>query len=381
MPRLVKPRPYYLAQFRGLAERLAAWEEVAQQYYCDGYRRQVPEIVREFFGVVAKPMEAVTAEDADAYVKAKAQLGTGTLRLRLTIVQGFLRFFGLNPKFDLPRSPHRREDEVQRQLLTPADVERVLQVCQRTRDRALVSLLWETALRISEALAVRWTDVDFERMTVFLQRRKGGASQQVPFGDLTAASLIEWRNTTEAGAPEDYVFSALGHLLRRKHPLKRRSMGSLIARLCQRAGLRREQMHPHAFRHSCATYLLAQGMNLRQVQHLLGHSNVAATAIYAHVLESDLTDTYARIHRRTSNVGLKAEGEASKPPEKCPSCGGLRLPYHRVCPCGYDYQSQNPELVEKQTLFMQILQDPEVTRLIEEKLRTIIRKDRALGGD
>jgi integrase/recombinase XerD len=381
MPRLVKPRPHYLAQYPGLPERVAAWREVARQYYCEAYQRELPRIVQEFFDAVGKPMEAVTSEDADTYVKAaKDRLSLGTIRLRLIMVQGFLRFFGLDPKFDLPHSPKRREEEIQRQLLSPADVERVLQVCRTTRDRALVSLLWETALRISEALALRWRDVDFDRMTVFLQRRKGGASQQVPFGDLAAASLIEWRNTTQAGAPEDYVFSGLGSLLQRRKPLTRRGVACIIARLGQRAGLRREQMHPHAFRHSCATYLLAQGMNLRQVQNLLGHTNVTATAIYAHVLEADLTDTYARIHRRTSNVGLKAEGAASKPPQKCPNCGGLRLPYHRVCPCGYDYEAQNPELVEKQSLFLRILKDPEVTRMIEEKLRTIIRKDQE-GGD
>lgn len=148
------------------------------------------------------------------------------------------------------------------------------------RDRALLEVLVATGLRASELLALRWDDVDPDK--VFVRRGKGGRQRYVPLASRAWAAL---RAIKPAGARgSDSVFlNAWGA------PLSRRGLGLLVKRSIRAAGLRGS---PHTLRHSLATRLLNRGMNLRSVQTVLGHAFITTTQVYTHCATNVLVAQY-----------------------------------------------------------------------------------------
>ncbi len=156
------------------------------------------------------------------------------------------------------------------------------------RDRALVEVLYATGLRISEVTDMRLADVVGGPATVRVTG-KGRKDRVVPIGAQARAWL------------ERYVKEGRGQLLgdRTSHALWIGSRGAdMDARSIRRAVRRRTGTFPHAFRHSFATHMLEGGADLRSVQQLLGHVDLATTQIYTAVTRHHLRETYDRTHPR-----------------------------------------------------------------------------------
>ena len=136
----------------------------------------------------------------------------------------------------------------------------------------------------------RWVTSDI------IIRGKGGKERLCPLGRPALEALADWLATrskekTPARA-EDYVFpsrGASGHLTRRR-------LGQLLEGLAAEAGLDPARVHPHALRHAYATHLLQGGADLRAVQMLLGHADIATTQIYTHVLTDELQELLETAH-------------------------------------------------------------------------------------
>lgn len=161
------------------------------------------------------------------------------------------------------------------------------------RDRALLAVLYGCGLRASEASGLRIGDLDFD--DGFLRiRGKGNRERLVPFGTFAAEPLSAYlegpRLRAERRGTSDHVF-----LNRRGGPLSRMGVWSVVRRAARRAGLER-QVHPHTFRHSFATHLLAGGADLRSVQAMLGHQSISTTQIYTHLDRRQLTEIHRRHH-------------------------------------------------------------------------------------
>jgi len=166
--------------------------------------------------------------------------------------------------------------------LSRAEIERLLNAPDSIRDRALLETLYSCGLRISEALALRWPDVDMIAHTVHVRHGKGDKARLVPMGEVAAEKLGRWKmeheNSRIFELSRQYVWEILQHYKR-------------TARIHKAIG-------PHTLRHSFATHLLEGGADLRVIQELLGHAEIGTTSIYTHVSPKRLKKTHRRCHPR-----------------------------------------------------------------------------------
>jgi len=202
-------------------------------------------------------------------------------------------------------------------VLSADEVARVLALLQGEQ-RLLAQLLYGTGLRIAEALQLRVKDVDFECRTLVVRCGKGGKDRAVmlpatlvpALHDQLARAQVLWAADAQAGRGGVFMPDALDRKypqagaqwawfwvfpqadlsvdprsgVQRRHHLHDQSLQRAFKRAVARAGIDRPAT-PHTLRHSFATHLLQAGVDIRTVQALLGHADVATTMIYTHVLE------------------------------------------------------------------------------------------------
>ena len=182
--------------------------------------------------------------------------------------------------------------------LSPGEVERLIEAAAGTtprslRDRALVELLYGAGLRVSEAVGLERGAVDLEGRLV-RTIGKGSKERVVPIGREAVESL---RRYLARGRPFlDTRHRPEVFLNARGGALTRAGAFLILRRLAGAAGLEPERVHPHLLRHSFATHLLEGGADLRSVQEMLGHADLATTELYTHVSDRRRRELYFRAH-------------------------------------------------------------------------------------
>ncbi len=167
------------------------------------------------------------------------------------------------------------------------------------RDRAIVEVLYSTGLRVSELTALRVADLDLDR-GILRVTGKGNKTRLVPMGEPCVAALREWLNgprrmlldRSEQGRtqPPRAVF-----VTARGRGMTRQAVWKNLKRDAYRANVS-PATSPHKLRHSFATHLLDRGADLRAVQTMLGHADVATTQVYTHVSRARLKQRYDELH-------------------------------------------------------------------------------------
>lgn len=172
------------------------------------------------------------------------------------------------------------------------------------RDRAMLSLMYAAGLRVSELISLTLGDVDRARGIVSALG-KGKKRRLVPLGEVALdhlAAYLEARGAESSAKAARLGASSVkvSQLLfpsPRGGKLTRQAFWKIVGRTARGAGLR-GHVHPHQLRHSFATHLLSGGADLRSVQTLLGHANVATTEIYTHVSQDRVRQAYRKAHPR-----------------------------------------------------------------------------------
>ena len=160
------------------------------------------------------------------------------------------------------------------------------------RDRAIMELLYSSGLRLSELLHLEVTDLDLKDATVRVTG-KGRKTRVVPVGRHARHALQQWLQIRATLAP---LASAL-FLNRRGTRLAPRTVQQRLQQWGSKRGLPM-RLHPHMLRHSCASHVLESSSDLRAVQELLGHSDIATTQIYTHLDFQHLARIYDDAHPR-----------------------------------------------------------------------------------
>ena len=165
------------------------------------------------------------------------------------------------------------------------------------RDRALLELMYACGLRASEAIGIEVSDVDLD-LAVLRARGKGSKERVVPIG---RAAVEAVRIYLERGRPALVHGGIVAQLFVnfRGEPLTRQGLYKIVRRHAAAAGLA-DRMSPHTLRHTFATHLLAGGCDLRSVQEMLGHADVATTQLYTHLSSERLKDVYFKAHPRAT---------------------------------------------------------------------------------
>ncbi|NPV90370.1 MAG: site-specific tyrosine recombinase XerD [Firmicutes bacterium] len=163
------------------------------------------------------------------------------------------------------------------------------------RDKAMLELLYTTGLRVSELISLNLDDVNLENG--FLRcMGKRSKERVVPVGRVAVGWLQEYLSRARGKLTPDQEQNALfiSHLGTR---MTRQGFWKLIKGYARSAGITKE-ITPHTLRHSFATHLLEHGADLRSVQEMLGHANIATTQIYTHLTRSHLVDMFKKSHPR-----------------------------------------------------------------------------------
>jgi integrase/recombinase XerD len=191
------------------------------------------------------------------------------------------------------RLPHvLSRDEVRKLLGAPVGTEPAA-----LRDRALLEIMYACGLRASEAVDLDVSDVDLDA-GVLRARGKGSKERLVPVGRQAVAALCAY---LARGRPKLVGERAETRLFvnHRGSGLTRQGLYKIVQRHARTAGLA-DRMSPHTLRHTFATHLLAGGCDLRSVQEMLGHADIATTQIYTHLSAERLKDVYFEAHPRAS---------------------------------------------------------------------------------
>ena len=165
------------------------------------------------------------------------------------------------------------------------------------RDRALLELLYGTGVRVSEAVGIGLEDLDFDEELI-LVTGKGSKQRLVPIGNSLRRALETYLGTGGRSEFANAKRSSALFLNARGGRLSRQGVDLIVNRRALLAGVRREQVSAHVFRHSCATHMLAHGADIRVVQELLGHASIATTQLYTAVSVSSLRREYLNAHPR-----------------------------------------------------------------------------------
>jgi len=218
-------------------------------------------------------------------------------------VKTLLRFFhreGYTPdliQFEMPRLAKKRLP-----VLTPEQLEQVIDACPSKRDRAIVIFLADTGLRRVEVLALNWSDIDFKTGLVRVRKGKGNKARSAVCSPTTRRALLAYRRTLKS-RPLDNDPLFLSRLGGR---LSKDGINQFFYHLAKRTGI---HVTAHALRRTFVILSLRAGMDVLHLQALLGHASLVMVQHYAQMVDDDLLLSH-RAHSPIENLArLRNSGE------------------------------------------------------------------------
>jgi integrase/recombinase XerD len=207
------------------------------------------------------------------------------------------KFLALNPvkDVDIPKTGQALPD-----IMSVSEVAALLDAIDTThprelRDAAMLEIMYGAGLRVSELICLKTPDVNLEAGTVRVTG-KGSKQRMVPLGSKAAAITAQWKDQVRPRMLRN-ITSPFLFVARAGKPMTRQGFWKIIKKYAARAGIFRN-ISPHTLRHSFATHLLEGGADLRAVQVMLGHADIATTQIYTHVSRDYLVRMHQAFHPR-----------------------------------------------------------------------------------
>jgi integrase/recombinase XerD len=306
---LAEPVPTYLAALQA--------EQGVSPHTLAAYRRDLADFLT-FLGP-ARGVATVTPDDVVAYLGALRARGlrASSVARRQSSLRGLYRYLVRDAGLALDPTELIERPRVSRPLpktlsrhAAGALVEGPDTTSARgLRDRTLLEVLYATGMRASECLGLRTEDVNLTAGYVVCTG-KGRKQRLVPLG----AEAVAWvRAYLERGRPEHTRRHDGGRLFvnPRGGALSRQSLWTIVRRAARRAGVT-NRVSPHVLRHSFASHLLEGGADLRAVQAMLGHADIATTQIYTHLPSEALKRMYREFHPRAQAPRAQAPGGKSR---------------------------------------------------------------------
>lgn len=248
-------------------------------------------------------IENIKYHDITDYLKElnTLKLKPQSIAHSITVIRNFHKYFVKIGDLENDVSKSIDHPKLRKQLpvtLSIQEVDQLLDIETKTpfdyRNKAMLELIYGTGLRISELLSLTLNDIDSINCTVRCMG-KGRKERIVPINDFIIKSLsgyLEVRNELEKTEHHNQLF-----LNNHGKPLTRQGFFKVLKRLLMEKGLN-TNVSPHTLRHSFATHLLENGADLRVIQEMLGHSDIATTRIYTHISNKKVQKDYEDFHPR-----------------------------------------------------------------------------------
>lgn len=234
-----------------------------------------------------EPKEIPTQVIKEWLLEAKT---INTRKHRLCAVKSFYELtVGMPNKID--RIPYPRSEKKLPIVLSQDEVQRMFNVCQNTKHKVILAILYSCGLRAGELINLKWQHIDRSRMIINIIAAKGNKDRQV----MLPAELIPLLEKYYFEyKPQQYVLNGQSDL-----QYTARSVGEVIKQLAAKAGINK-RVYTHLMRHCSFTHMLESGTDLNLIQRLAGHNSVKTTAIYAHLSHNLIS----KINSPIKNISL-----------------------------------------------------------------------------
>lgn len=275
-------------------------ERKASPHTIEGYRRDLDKLLRYMQKLQISAFEQLQPHHMRGFVAAEHRGGLSPKSLQRLLSSCRSLFRQLTREGLLMHDPVAgvRGPKVHRKLPQVLDVDETTALVEgdgnddalSVRDRAMLELFYSSGLRLSELTGLRWLDLDLDAGEVRVLG-KGSKTRIVPVGRHAVAALRAL-GEAEGRAPDSAVFRG-----RQGAPISPRTVQARMKTLALRQGFAKH-VHPHLLRHTFASHMLESSGDLRAVQELLGHADIATTQIYTHLDFQHLAKVYDAAHPR-----------------------------------------------------------------------------------
>lgn len=294
MKYLIKDFEFYLTNEKGSSKNtITSYLRDLNQYA----------LFLEKYHEIKKP-DQITRKHLENYMKTlKAKVTAKTQARKLTAIKSFHHFLILEREVDEDITKSFQAPKVEKSLPKVLSIEEVLRILKEVdfnkpmglRNAALLELIYGSGLRVTELLDIKMEDIHLAHGYIIVHG-KGNKERIVPISDMAMSAM---RSYITKSRPEllgkektSYLF-----LNQQGSRLSRQGFFKLLKKLAHDAHVETE-CSPHTLRHSFATHLLENGMDLRTLQTLLGHEDISTTQIYTHINQKRIKEIYQQAHPR-----------------------------------------------------------------------------------
>lgn len=264
--------------------------------------------VSRFATWLGRPPDTATDEDLRRYQIEQTETGFGASAMNTAV--SALRFFYTRTldRPDLTRKLHRvKHPRALPTVLSREEVTRMLDATTSIKHQAILSVAYGAGLRASEVTKLKVRDIESERMLLRVEYGKGGRHRNAMLAQDLLVLLREWWKVGRKQGvmhPDGWLFPGMHYL----KPICYRQVHRIAAEAAHAAGITK-RVGPHTLRHSFATHLLEDGVDIRIIQVLLGHAQLTTTSLYTRVA----TRTVKAVVSPLDRLGMLPSSQASPP--------------------------------------------------------------------
>jgi integrase/recombinase XerD len=294
MKYILKDYEYYLKKEKGSSKNtISAYVRDLEQY----------RLFLEKYHQVKKPSH-IQKKHIEGYLKSlDKRVSSKTIARKLTAIKSFHHFLALEKEVDIDITKDFSTPKSSKTLPKVLSIDQVVSLLEQVdkdsdlglRNKALLELIYGSGLRVSELLDIQIEDIHLNQSYVIVHG-KGSKERMVPISDMANIALRKYMADARPNLLKDRKITHV-FLNQNGQKLSRQGFFKVLKKLALDAGIDSE-CSPHTLRHSFATHLLENGMDLRTLQTLLGHEDISTTQIYTHISQKRIKEIYKKAHPR-----------------------------------------------------------------------------------
>lgn len=178
--------------------------------------------------------------------------------------------------------PYCRKENKLPIVLSIEEIQSMFDVCENKKHRLILALLYSCSIRASELINLKWSHIDRSRMIINVVQGKGKKDRQVGLNDKLIALLTEYYKEFKS---VEYVLNGQS----KRPQYSKESVLQVVKKLARKAKIENKRIYTHLIRHTSATHMVEDGIDINLIQRLLGHSNVKTTNIYLHISHNHIS--------------------------------------------------------------------------------------------
>jgi len=270
-------------------------DDMTARRFSEATRRDYARHVRNFEAFLGRSPDTASREDLRDYQLhvAEQKIGAATVNSAVAALRFFFTVTLERP--DLVRHlTSVREPRKAPVVLNQEEVVRFLEAAPGLKYKAVFGVAYGAGLRVSEVAALKVSDIDSQRMTLRVEQGKGRKDRYV----MLSPQLLQWlREWWKAARPQGWLFPGQNPV----NPMSTRQLVRAVHAAAKAAGITK-RVTPHTLRHSFATHLLEQGVDIRVIQVLLGHAKLETTALYTRVAVNTIREVKSPLERLSGTL-------------------------------------------------------------------------------